>query len=217
MPSRLSAVVRRSFVSGLILVAPLLVTLFVLNLVFGWLTGAVDPLVRYVGLARYTGNIQLVARVVAIVVLVVVITAVGYVAQRGFGRRVFGRMGRVMNVVPLVSTIYGSVRQVADSLVERSSRYEDVVLVDYPHHESYVIGFVTSDSPAEIDEAVDRDTSLVYVPNSPNPTAGRLLVVPEEHLHDVDMSVRQAFRTTVTTGMATEESDEAFPVLSAEE
>lgn len=211
MANRISRVLQRSFVSGVILVAPLVVTLFVLNLVFGWLTGAVDPIVRYLGLAKYTADVELAARVVAILLLVGAITAVGYVAQRGFGRRLFGRMGRVMNVVPLVSVIYGSVRQVADSLMERSSRYEDVVLVEYPHHESYVIGFVTSEAPGEIEATLEREAKLVYVPNSPNPTGGRLLVVPTERLHHTELSVRRALRTTVSTGMATEETADVLP------
>ncbi|MEF8830444.1 MAG: DUF502 domain-containing protein [Halobacteriales archaeon] len=204
MATRRSALIRRSFVSGVLLVAPLAVTLFVFSLAFGWLIGLVDQVVRWAGPERLAEDVALVVRILAIVILVVVITFLGYLAKRGLGRRVFGRMGRVMNVIPLLSVVYGSVRQVADSLVERSSRYEDVVLVEYPHADSYVIGFVTGETPPELQAAVDRPTTLVYVPNSPNPTGGRMLVVPDDRLHETEMSIRNALRTTVTTGMATD-------------
>ncbi|MEF8773997.1 MAG: DUF502 domain-containing protein [Halobacteriales archaeon] len=204
MATRRSALIRRSFVSGVLLVAPPAVTLFVFSFAFGWLVGLVDQVVRWAGPERLAEDVALVVRILAIVILVVVITFLGYLAQRGLGRRVFGRMGRVMNVIPLLSVVYGSVRQVADSLVERSSRYEDVVLVGYPHADSYVIGFVTGETPPELQAAVDRPTTLVYVPNSPNPTGGRMLVVPDDRLHETEMSIRNALRTTVTTGMATD-------------
>lgn len=204
MATRLGALIRRSFVSGVLLVAPLAVTLFVFSLAFGWLIGLVDPVVGWVGLDRIADDAAIVVRILAIAILVVAVTLLGYLAQRGLGRRVFGRMGRIMNVIPLISVVYGSVRQVADSLVERSSRYEDVVLVEYPHADSYVIGFVTGETPPELQSAVDRPTTLVYVPNSPNPTGGRMLVVPDERLHETEMSIRNALRTTVTTGMATD-------------
>lgn len=208
---RVTSLLRRSFIAGVVLVAPLAITLFVFNILFKWLTSLVNPVVTAMELSVYTNNIQLLAQLVAIGLILVFLTLVGYVAQRGFGRRLFGRMGSVMNFIPLVSVIYGSVRQVADSLVERGSRYEDVVLVEYPHYDSYVLGFVTGDSPPAVDESVDESTRLVYLPNSPNPTAGQLLVVPQSNLHHTDLPVRQAIRMIVTTGMGESEQVELLP------
>nr|WP_245800566.1 DUF502 domain-containing protein [Natrinema saccharevitans] len=124
--------VRRSFVAGLILVAPLVVTLYVLRFLVNWSLQFVDPLVRAAGLAQYTGNVTVVAQAFAVVLIAVAVVVLGFLAQLSVGRHLFGNVGRLVNVVPLVSTIYGSVRQVADSLVERKTGYESVVLVEYP-------------------------------------------------------------------------------------
>jgi uncharacterized membrane protein len=137
---RLSERFKRSFVAGLVLVAPLVVTVVVLRVVFSWLLVVADPLVTETRLAQYTGNVEFAAQALAIVVLVVAVTALGYVAQRGFGSRVFANLGRVMDFVPLVSVSYGSVRQVANSLVDGTSGYERVVLVEYAREDLYVIG-----------------------------------------------------------------------------
>lgn len=109
-----------------------------------------------------------------------------------------------MNFLPLVRTIYSSTRQVANALVERNNRYESVVLVEY--REGYsVFAFVTGDVPEAVQDTLDEPACAVFVPNSPNPTGGRLLLAPESQVQEVNMSVRRGIRTLVTTGIATEE------------
>ena len=198
---RLSDVFRRSFVSGIVLVAPLVVTVVVLRVAFSWLLLVANPVVAGTRLANYTADIELAAQVLAIVALVVLVTLLGYVAQRGSGQRLFGSLGRVIDLVPLVSVVYGSTRQMADSLVNRSSGYERVVLVEYPRDGVYSLGFVTGEANAAAARVAGEPVYNVFLPNSPNPTGGRLLLVPESDLLDAGMSSKQGLRTIVTTGM----------------
>lgn len=203
--------IRHAFVDGLLLVTPLVVTAFVLSVLAGWATTVLDPVVAWTGLAAYTANDRLVAQLLAAVCIVVGVTLLGWLAQRSLGRTAFGRVGRVVNIVPLVNTIYSSVRQVATALVERDTRFESVVLVEYPRDGLYSVGLVTGDSPSELTEGVsDEDRAngtlhSVFLPNSPNPTGGRLVVVPEKQITEVDMSVRRGMRFIVTTGMGMDE------------
>lgn len=197
----LSTTLKSSFVAGLILVTPLAVTLYVLRLVVNWSLQFVNPIVQSTQLTQYTANIEAVAQFVAAVSIVAVITLLGYLAQKSVGKQLFGSVGRVVNVVPLVSTIYGSVRQVANSLVERRTSYDGVVLVEYPREGIYSIGLVTGQSPGPVENYVGQEVYNVFLPNSPNPTAGRLALLPEDELHELDMSVRQGMRLVVTTGM----------------
>lgn len=209
---RLVDSLKDSFVKGLLLIAPLVITLYIIRLMVGWALVVVNPVVQGIGLTQYTANDELLARLVAALLIVLVIIVLGYIAKRSVGRRVFGGFGRVVNLVPLVDTIYSSIRQVANSLVERESSYQSVVLVEYPRQGVYTIGFVTGDGPASFESALgDESLVNVYLPNSPNPTGGRLVVVPDEAIHEIDMSVRRGFRLLVTTGIG--EDAEGSPGL----
>jgi uncharacterized membrane protein len=200
-------VLRSSFVAGLALIAPLIVTVVALRFLLNWLTSFLDPVVQGTRLVQYTGNIEVVAQVLAAVLIVLLVTLLGYLAQRSLGERLFGWLDRGVGLVPLVRVIYSSVRQVSNALMEQSNRYESVVLVEYPREGMYVLGFVTGDSPREAETVSGGTTYNVFLPNSPNPTGGRLLLVPEDEIHEVDISVRRGIRLLVTTGIAERESE----------
>ncbi|MFB6166199.1 MAG: DUF502 domain-containing protein [Haloarculaceae archaeon] len=204
---RLGKVLRDSFVAGAALVAPLVVTVIALRFLVGWLTTFIDPIVAETRLAAYTANIQVVAQGLALVLILLVIVVLGYFAQRSFGRRLFDWVDRGIGLVPLVRIVYSSVRQVSNALLERSNRYESVVLVEYPRDGIYSVGFITGDSPAPVEAVADAELVNVFLPNSPNPTGGRMAMVPVEQVHEVDMSVRRGVRLLVTTGIAEDDRD----------
>lgn len=195
-------VLRDSFVAGLALIAPLVVTIFALRFLVNWLTTFIDPFVQETQLAQYTANINIVAQLLALVLIVLSIVVLGYIAQRSFGKRVFGWVDRGIGLVPLVRTIYSGVRQVSNALMERSNRYESVVLVEYPRDGIYSLGFITGDSPEQIETIAGQNVYNVFLPNSPNPTAGRFVMVPADQVQQLDMSVRRGVRLLVTTGIA---------------
>lgn len=196
---------KESFVAGLILVAPLAVTLYVLRVLVSWSLQFINPVVAELGLIETTANIELAAQALAVLLIFAVITVLGLLAQWSVGKHLFGNLGRTINVIPLVSTIYGSVRQVATSLVESGSQFQRAVLVEYPREGVYSIGLVTGEGRASIDEVAGERAYSVFLPNSPNPTAGRLVMVPESQIHETDMSVREGMRMVVTTGIGSEE------------
>lgn len=200
-------VLKRSFVTGIALIAPLVITFVALRFLWGWLNGFIAPVADAAGLAQYTANVEVLAQVAAAVFIVLFITSLGYLAQRSVGERVFGGVDRAFSLVPVVRVIYAGVRQVSNALMNRESHYEDVVLVEYPKEGSFVIGLVTSEAPDPI-TSVTGPSLNVFIPNSPNPTVGRMLVVPEENVYEVDMSVRQGIRLLVTTGIGEDELDE---------
>ncbi|WP_153552365.1 DUF502 domain-containing protein [Halomicrobium sp. LC1Hm] len=212
----LSERLRRSFVAGLILLAPLVVTVYVVRTLANWTLQLVEPIVASTRLASYTGDDQLLAQFVAIGAVLVAVVVLGSLAQRNAGRQLFGNVGRIVNVVPLVNTIYTSVRQVANSLVDRDEAYESVVLVEYPRDGIYSIGLVTGDSPVDVDAFGGESVYNVYFPNSPNPTGGRLALVPESDLHETDMSVKAGLRLLVTTGVTEDGEPKSIPATPGE-
>jgi uncharacterized membrane protein len=192
--------IRRSFLTGVVLLTPLAVTAYVLQLLVGWSLPLIDPLVRGTRLTNYTANVPILPELIAVLGILATITLVGGLAQWSVGQRLFGTAGRIIYLVPLVNTIYGSVRQVANAMVEGSTRYERVVLVEYPRAGCFTIGLVTGSAPAAA-KSGSEPFYTVFLPNSPNPTAGRLVILPESELEETDMSVRRGLRLVITTGM----------------
>ena len=92
----------------------------------------------------------------------------------------------------------------AFSIAETS--YDSLVLVECPRKYVYAIGLVTSESPQAVDEVAGSDARNIFLPSSPNPAGGRLVMVPEEEIHEVDLSVRQGMRMLMTTGIGVDES-----------
>lgn len=205
---------RNSFVAGLLLVTPLAVTIFVLQFVFVRLAGILDPVVGATSLTNYTANIEIVAQLLAAVLIALVITLLGFFASWSLGQRLFGSFERAVGLVPVVRTVYFGVRQVSESLTKRDDRFESVVLVEYPRKGVYRIGFVTSESPSSFDVATGEDTVAVFLPHSPNPTAGALVMVAPDQLYEVDMSVSRGLRLVVTTGLTVDEAELPTGVVS---
>lgn len=118
-------------------------------------------------------------------------------------------LGKFINFIPLFGKIYLSVRRVASSLTGTESRFKKLVMVEYPRKNLYNIGLMTSKAPAPIHEEGEITLYTVFLPNSPNPTVGWTIVVPEEEIIDVDMSVQKGLKLLMTTGMVFE--DEELP------
>jgi uncharacterized membrane protein len=208
--------VRNSFITGLFLVAPLAVTLFILQIVFDWVTTTIRPLVRQVlpflaTTLNYTGDLVLVAQLVSAVLVALGITLVGYLTSKSLGQRLFGGFERGIRLVPLVRTIYFGVRQVSESLTESTESYDRVVLVEYPRERHWMLGFVTNESPRSVRRAAGDDLYTVFIPHSPNPTAGKLMMVAEDEMQELDMSVRRGLRIIVTTGLSAEDLEDPLP------
>jgi len=192
--------VRNHFITGLVLVAPLIITIYVLQVATGIVVNFIDPFIQQSDLASYTANIELIAYLVTVLALVVFITLVGYLTQRPYGRRVFGSMGRAVALVPMVRTIYATVRQISNSFSNKETSYDSLVLIEFPRKGIYCIGLVTNESPEAVHEVAGETVHNVFLPSSPNPASGRLVLVPEDQLYDVDLSVRQGLGLLMTTG-----------------
>lgn len=204
---------RNSFVAGLILIAPLAITLYLLQILVGFALNFIDPIVAQTDLASYTANVELVARILAVALIVLVISILGFLAQRSAGQQLFGSLGRAVAVIPIVRTIYSTVRQISSSFSNKDTAYDSLVLVEHPREGLYSIGLVTNESPRGVNEVAGSTVHNVFLPSSPNPASGRLVLVPEEHLHDVDMSVRQGMGLLMTTGAKSSETARMPPAV----
>ena len=204
----LLARLRGSFVAGVFIVAPLAVTLFVLAFAVDWVGGFVRPIVRGTNLATLVGGSEPLAQALAALLLALGIITVGFVASHEAGRRLFGGFERGVALLPVVRAVYFGVRQVSESLASPTEGFDRVVVAEFPHDNTYAIGFVTNPAPQRVSDAVGADLKAVFFPHSPNPTAGKLVMIRPDDFHELDMSVARGLRLLVTTGLSVEDVDD---------
>lgn len=187
------------FAYGLVVWIPIAVTLLALKLLYGLIHGLWAFLPR-----RWRLGYLLHAGVPGLSILgaIVLILLTGLVVRNVVGERLVGWFEKLIGRVPFIRVVYGASKQIAASLfVGRHRAFEEAVLVPYPRPGSYAIGFVTSHKT--IESADDAEELLsVYVPSTPNPTSGFLLMVPRRDLRPLGLGVEEAFRTLLTLGMS---------------
>lgn len=200
-----------SFISGLILLTPLILTVVIIKFFLNWTAGLTDVLVKLFGVGKYVGQDMLAGQLIVLAASSVFIVVTGITARSYRGRKVLGGFGRLVNLVPMYRTLYFSLKNFANALVENRSHYENAVVVEYPERGIYRVGFTTSETQEEIQKIDNRQLTNVFLPNSPNPTGGQMAILPKDRIYDIDLSVREAFKLVMTTGISNEKVEKVLP------
>ena len=130
---------------------------------------------------------------------------IGAIAAGFLGRWIIsGLANSILNRMPVVRTIYGASKQILETVIStQSDAFREVVLVEYPRRDLWVIGFVTGGTKGEVARRVDIDMVNVFVPTTPNPTSGFLLFCPRDEVIFMEMSVEDAVKLVVSGGIVT--------------
>ena len=189
---------RKSFFAGLVVVVPLAGSVAILWALFDWVTDFLLPRT----LQNHTNAFFY--RVVALVVFVFLVTAVGWVTRLVIGRRALALTESVVARVPLLNRIYGFVKDVSNTMFSgKKSAFQKVVLVEFPRPGVYSIGFLTGETEGEA-QILTRETVVnVFVPTTPNPTSGFLILVPRDQLVEMKMSVADGMKMVISGGAVT--------------
>jgi len=186
---------RKYFITGLLVLVPLAITLWVLNLVIGTL----DQSLLLVPKQWQPDNP--VPGLGAIITLVVVFLT-GLLTNNLVGNYVVRLWERLLHRIPVVNSIYGSVKQVSDTLFSSSGNaFRKAVLIPYPHENSYTIAFLTGVPGGDVKNHLVGDYVSVYVPTTPNPTSGFFLMMERSRVAELDMSVDAALKYIVSMGV----------------
>jgi uncharacterized membrane protein len=113
---------------------------------------------------------------------------------------------RVLMQVPLLNKFYGAIKQVNEAFAGNKSSFKTVVLVEFPGPGHYSVGFITNETQGELQQTAGKNLVSVFIPTTPNPTSGFLILVPEEKLTKLDMSVTEAIKYIVSLGAIAQES-----------
>ena len=194
-------VLRRYLFTGLIVLLPVVVTVSVLWRLFFALD---DILGRFVEscLGRSVPGVGLVA-------LVALILGIGAVASNFLGKRVIRVGERIVARVPLMGWIHRTTKQLFSTILEeRGQSFRKVVLVSYPQKGTYSVAFVTSESPTSVEGSLGKGFVTVFLPTTPNPTSGFLLVVPAEEVIPMNLTVDEGLRLVISAGALSENGDD---------
>ncbi|MBM3388314.1 MAG: DUF502 domain-containing protein [Betaproteobacteria bacterium] len=198
---------RRYLIAGLLVWLPLVVTVWVLHAVWGALDGLflwVIAATQAVLPAESHAALESLRRIPGMSVLAVFLALLltGVFAANYFGQWALRQGGRIVQRIPIVKSIYSSVKQVSDTLFSSSGNaFREAVLVQYPRAGTWTIAFVTGKPSGEVAQHLQTEHTSVYVPTTPNPTSGFFLMVPSTELRPLNMSVDEALKYIISMGV----------------
>lgn len=194
--------IRRYFLYGLTIFAPIFLTAYTLFLTFKFLDGF---LAKFIAPA-FIGIFGVYFWGLSIVIFLLIILLIGFLASHFFGRALYAFFERVLLGVPLFNQIYPAMKELVTLLISQEKpAFKQVVMVEYPRKGLYVVGFLMSDSGPAITNKLQRDVCNVLIPSSPSPFTGFVILVPKEEIIFTDIGIDKAMKFLVSDGVVNPE------------
>ena len=205
---------RASFFAGLAVALPAIVSIAAILWIFKTVSNLTDLLLFFMPRAitheaAGTGPMYWYWSLTALLLAVFLITLVGVLARYYIGKRMIEWLDSAMMQVPLLNKFYGAIKQVNEAFAGNQNSFKTVVMVEFPSAGIYSIGFITNEQNGEVQQKTKARVICVFVPTTPNPTSGFLILVPEEKVTKLDMSVAAGIKYIVSLGSI---SPEFLPV-----
>ncbi|MDF1668816.1 MAG: DUF502 domain-containing protein [Roseovarius sp.] len=193
---------RASFLTGIVVIAPVALTVWLVWGIIGWVDGVVLPLVPYTFQPEKYIGINL--RGIGVIIFLIFTIVVGWIAKGLIGKSLINFAESLVDRMPVVRTIYSGVKQIAETVFAQSERsFEKACIIQYPRKGIWAIGFISTTAKGEIAERAETSGALmsIFLPTTPNPTSGFLLFLPKEDVIELDMSVEEAAKLVISAGL----------------
>ncbi len=186
--------IRNNFIAGIVVLIPIGITLY-LTLFIIRISSKVIP-------KEINPNNYLPFDIpgVEILIALVIITFIGWLSLSFLGKKFFELFNNILKKIPILRTIYSAIGQMTESFTKTDNKQKSVVLLEYPRKGVWAVGFATKENEGLIKEKIKEDLINVFVPTTPNPTSGFLLLVPKKDLIFLDISFEQASKFIVSAG-----------------
>ena len=187
------------FITGLLVLVPLYITLYVFSLIVGFMEGIFDILPTALRPGTY---LPVYVPGMGVAFTVALVLFVGLVTQNFLGKRLLSLSERLLARIPVLRIVYNGTKQFMETFFSKDSKgFRKVVLVEFPRKGVYSIGFVTGASGGGLKDKTEAGAVSVFLPTAPNPTSGFFIVAPEEEVMYLDMKVEDAFKVIMTGGI----------------
>lgn len=182
------------FTTGLLTILPLAVTIYVFYLVFNFLDNLVGDMINALFNYRVPG--------IGFAAGILLIMFIGFIASNIIGSRLINFSDSIMQRLPLAKGIYSSSKQIIDAFtLQGKNAFQKVVLIEYPRKGLFVLGFVTGSSRGEIQSKTHKETLNIFIPTTPNPTSGMLILAPRHEVIELSMTVDQGMKVIISGGL----------------
>ena len=190
----IAARLRNYFITGIVVLVPIGITLY-LTKFFITISSKLIP-------SEINPNSYLPILIpgLEIVLAIIFITFIGYLSLSFIGKKILQLFNDLLKRIPILRTIYSAIGQMAETLAPKRKSKKSVVLVEYPRKGSWAVGFATKDNKGEISKRTNQKLVNVFVPTTPNPTSGFLLMFPKEEIIYLDMNFEEASKFIVSAG-----------------
>ena len=192
--SSITSKLRNAFIAGIVVLVPigftLYLTLFLIKISSKLIPNEINP------------NNYLPFSIPGLEILLSVffITLVGGISLSFFGKKILNLINDLFKRIPILRTIYSAIGQMTESFTSKSDNKKSVVLIEYPKKGSWAVGFATKENKGEISKKTNKDLVNVFVPTTPNPTSGFLLMFPKDEIIYLDMTFEEASKFIVSAG-----------------
>lgn len=191
---------RNAFLSGALLLAPLIVTVWAFRTIIDAVGGTVRPVYEAVLPVSVQRN-ALFWDVLATLAVILVVTGLGFLSNYVLGKYFVSIGERAILRIPAVGAVYQSVKQIVATFgTQNRNLFNKVVLIEYPRKGVWTLGFLTSKQQGEAQSQVGPETWTVFVPTTPNPTSGFLLMLPRSEVTELEMSVGDGMKMIISGG-----------------
>jgi len=196
----ITAKLRNYFITGIVVLIPIGVTLY-LTRFFIRVSSKLIP-------AEINPNNYLPILIpgLEIILAIIFITLIGYLSLSFIGKKILQLFNDLLKRIPILRTIYSAIGQMAETLAPKRKSKKSVVLIEYPRKGSWAVGFATKDNKGEISRRTNKKLVNVFVPTTPNPTSGFLLMFPKEDIIYLDMNFEEASKFIVSAGTSNPKS-----------
>ncbi len=186
--------IRNNFIAGIVVLIPIGITLY-LTLFLIRISGKVIP-------KEINPNNYLPFDIpgVEILIALIIITFIGWLSLSFLGKKFFELFNNILKKIPILRTIYSAIGQMTESFTKNDNKQKSVVLLEYPRKGIWAVGFATKENEGIIKSKVKEDIINVFLPTTPNPTSGFLLMVPKKDLIYLDVTFEQASKFIVSAG-----------------
>lgn len=203
---------RANFITGLVVIAPVGLTIWLIWSIVGWVDGFVLPLVpdRYQpdrflqDLLGLDPSVQINVRGIGVVIFLFFTVVVGWMAKGLIGRAVISFAEGLVERTPVVRSIYSGIKQISETVFAQSDRsFEKACLIQYPREGIWAIGFISTNTKGEIAARGNNGEPMlsIFLPTTPNPTSGFLLFVPRRDVIELKMTVEEAAKLVISAGL----------------
>ena len=191
---------RANFLTGLVVVAPVALTIYLTWWFITFVDNQIVPLVPAVYNPKTYIDIEIPG--FGVLVFLIFTTVVGYFAKKVFGRQLIRFGEHIVDRLPLVRSIYTAMKQIFETaLTQSGSSFRQACLIEYPRKGMWSIAFIATDTKGEIVQQTGQDMVSVFLPTTPNPTSGFLLFVPREDVVPLEMTIEEAAKLIISAGL----------------